>query len=127
MSTAQHLLRTVILVTCMHEGGLHQSADDGRSQTGPKMYRSEDGGFYIDPATVSKSPIKTFTRIGDLDPKESDMYYNQFSRKSKRKSRTDQRQSEPYAVVSNWGRPEFDDLLPGQHYSCCMPYSTVWI
>ena len=92
---------------------MDQTTEDRRSQTEPKVFRSEDGGFYVDPSTVSKSPLRTFTRIGDLDPRESDMYYNQFTRKSKRKSKAEQTHSGPFTVGSNWGRADFDDLLSG--------------
>ena len=92
-----------------HDGTWHKTTEDERLQAGPTLYRSEDGGFYIDPSTISNSPIKSFTKISDLGPKQSDMYYNQFSHKQ----RSRKRQSGAAVEGNTWGRPDFDELLPG--------------
>lgn len=97
----------------MHEDGTCTDdppwQEDERLQAGPTLYRSEDGGFYIDPSTISNSPIKSFTKISDLGPKQSDMYYNQFSHKE----RSRKRQSGATVEGNTWGRADFDELLPG--------------
>jgi len=110
----------VVLILGMHEDGTRTGdppwqanhdtcTEDERFPAGPVMHRSEDGGFYIDPSTVSNSPIKSFTRISDLGPKQSDMYYNQFSHKQKPRKR----QLGATVRGNTWGRPDFDELLPG--------------
>ena len=117
------LTLVIVSILGMHEDGTRtddppwqgnhatwdQTTEDERLQAGPTLYRSEDGGFYIDPSTISSSPIKSFTKISDLGPKQSDMYYNQFSHKQ----RSGKKQSGATVEGNTWGRPDFDELLPG--------------
>lgn len=67
---------------------------------GPQMYECEGGGYQVDPATISSSPIRfqrqvyhimnihellcrSFRRITELDPLERAGYYNQFTKKGR--------------------------------------------
>lgn len=93
------------------------------SETGPQVYECEGGGYQVDPATISSSPIRsalagvdnmcgamhflmhrTFRRITDLDPQERAGYYNQFSKK-----RRGGRGSG--GGDATWGRAEFSEMM----------------
>lgn len=41
----------------------------------------EDGGFAIDPTSISSSPIRCFTRLDDMAPEERVRFQNQFRTK----------------------------------------------
>jgi len=53
-------------------------ADPNRLQV--RAIPCEDGGFVVEPS--SSSPIRTFTRLQDLDQKERSRYQNQFKKAS---------------------------------------------
>lgn len=80
--------------------------------------RCEDGGYLIDPSTISNSPIRTFTRIDDLGPRERDSFRNQFQSKARKKrapsssARGSKTSSLPHKTMGRWtGRSDFDELL----------------
>lgn len=50
----------------------------------PQAIRCEDGGYVIDPTSISSSPIRAFTRLDDLEPEERVQYQNQFRTKGAR-------------------------------------------
>lgn len=50
----------------------------GEDPVQPRAIRCEDGGYVIDPTSISSSPIRSFTRIGDMEPEERVQFQNQF-------------------------------------------------
>ena len=103
-----------------YTGGEEQLERDGStggsgSSTGPpQLHPCESGGYYVDPSTVSNSPIKTFTRIRDLAPGERDSYYNQFSHTKSRRSRGNNSGLGESSRANMWGGSDFDNLQAGE-------------
>ena len=78
--------------------------------TETRLIPSEGGGFIVDMSTVSNSPIRTFTKISDLDTTERDRFLNQFKGHSRRGGRrTVSGSTRP--TTSTWGRDGFDELV----------------
>lgn len=80
----------------------------------PQMYPSEDGGYIVDPSTVSSSPIRTFTRISEMPSSEKAGYLRQFDHSRRKKGRRSTLKEG--GNQSGWhGRSDFDELASGQH------------
>ncbi len=54
-----------------------EAADEAHYEQ-PMAVRCEDGGYMLDPRTISNSPIRTYTPLNALAPKERDAFQNQF-------------------------------------------------
>ncbi len=63
----------------------------------------EDGGYAIDPTAISNSPIRSFTRIDEMDPKLRAGFQNQFRIHGKGRKNAVRRQPWPE-------RDDFDEL-----------------
>ena len=86
----------------------------------PQLYRSEDGGYIVDPSTVSSSPIRTFTRISDLSPSKKAGFLGQFDYSKKRKG------SRPTGVRGRSGL-DFDELASGWYTVACIAKNCVYL
>ena len=86
-----------------------QSDQRDGSYNHPRAIRCEDGGYLIDPSTISTSPIRSFKRIDDLAPEQRAGFQNQFQGKQGGGRR---RSSRGGQGVNSWtGRDDFDELL----------------
>lgn len=96
--------------------------DDDDDQSGasldqPTAFRCEDGGYEIDPSTISNSPARTFTRIDDLDPEERVGFRNQFQSKTGRgRMKTSGRRQ--LSFQRGWVRRDDFDELRGETFMC---------
>ena len=88
-----------------------------------------DGGYMIDPSAVSSSPVRSFKKISELDPKERASFQNQFTSKGKRRGVKKSHQgpssgmSREERVSSTWGRDDFDSLFEssrGENVCVCV-------
>lgn len=74
----------------------------------PRVIPCEDGGYLIDPSTISTSPIRSFTRLQDMDPHQRAGFQNQFQKSKGRRSRGER----STVTQSKGGWPDqFDELL----------------
>lgn len=78
----------------------------------PRVIQTEDGGYRVDENTISNSPILTFTKLSDMDAKDSEKYKNQFNRPppSKRRSNT------VATGGGTWEGSDFGDLAHSSEY-----------
>lgn len=82
------------------------------SYDNPRAIRCEDGGYLIDPSTISSSPIRSFKRIDDLAPEQRAGFQNQFQGKKGGRRRTSRGGQVAYQGATSWtGRDDFDELL----------------
>ena len=76
----------------------------------PHVTRCEDGGYMVDPTSISSSPIRSFTRLEDLDPQERVRFQNQFQNR-KASGRGKKPLSFRQQTGRGWtGRDSFDEL-----------------
>lgn len=74
------------------------------------IYEREQPHCEDDPSTISTSPIRSFTRINDLDPAQRALLQNQFQTKGKGR-RSGNRQLS-FQHGNGWaGRDDFDELM----------------
>lgn len=98
------------------DGGYDPSTTEMPSFVEPQDIRLEDGGYEAVVGTVSSSPIRTFTRIDDLDPQLRAGFQNQFQHKGgrgkRRSSSRGQQTTFGCRTGGNWTeRDGFDELL----------------
>lgn len=75
-----------------------------------QLIPSETGGFIVDMSTVSSSPIKTFTKISDLDALERDRLLNQFKGSTKGRGRQTVARA-GQSTAATWAREDFNELV----------------
>ena len=109
------------------EGGfIREPSVDSEVQAEAVPIEDGAGGYIIDPSMVSNSPIRSFKRLSDLDPRERAGFDNQFNSKRGRRSqrgRGNQPMSSEERRSTTWGRADFDDLIESGKALC----STVYI
>ena len=81
----------------------------------PHAILCEDGGYLINPSSISTSPIRSFTQLQDLDPDQRACYQNQFQAKARRS------RGQKSVMSQSKGRwpNQFDELLGTAGYIKC--------